>query len=321
MVDKKYQQGVKTVPTLSFILAMTLVSMNLSAQPLALLKEKQVTRMPWHKKVNYFGNISAYQQSISLSREPTNQAISRDSFKGDSNTFEGRFSAGGKLLSKGSIYTELTLDQTELKGQISRIGAAQFIDSVNYRRHKTRLEVFYEYDLTHGYAIGVDIYAGAEQYKHQQNRFTDKELGGAVLLSHSKRWQNANLDFDYIISYRELDFESASLDDTSQVYHSFLVEYGYQFTHFLNLYIGGRHSVFPNYVEHSYWRSQSQQALMSEAEYRLDSSASIAVKFEKLWLSNGGHTHTLFVKYEYRFGGKNTKRRKRKYKTPNLLIR
>nr|AHX39707.1 hypothetical protein [Pseudoalteromonas luteoviolacea] len=321
MGNKKPPRDVKTPSTVFALLSMLLMSMGLSAQPLVLLKEKRSTSMPWHKKVNYFGNISAYNQSISLRREPVNQAISRDVFTGDSNTLEGRFSAGGKLFSSGSIYAELTLDHTKLKGQISRVGEAQFIDSVNYRRHKSRLELFYEYDLSHGYAFGVDVYAGAEQYQHQQSRFKDKELGGAILLSHQQRFENAKVDLDYVLSFRELNFESESLDDTSQVYHSLLIEYGYQFSHFLTLYVGGRHSVFPNYIERSYWGSQSQQALVSEAEYRLDASTLITVKFEKLWLSNSGHTHTLSAQYEYKFGGKNTKRRKRKYKTPNLLIR
>ncbi|MDK2593784.1 hypothetical protein [Pseudoalteromonas obscura] len=321
MAKKNRISRLRNVYCLSLSLVALIFSLDVEAQPLFALKEKQTSSQPWYKKVNYFGIVSTRNQTLSLSKSPTNIAIESDKFDGDSHTLEGRFALGGKLFSHASIYGELTLDQTALKGRITRKGAAHFSDSVDYRRYKSRFELFYEYALPHGFSSGVDLYFGSERYQYRESHVTDREFGGAFLLSHVWHFRSAHLDFDYVMSYRKLNFGSASLNDTSQVNHALLVEYGYHFTEHLSGYFGGRYSVFPNHNKQSYWGSSAQLALMSEIEYRLNASSVLAFKLEKLWLSKSRYTHTVSAQYEYRFGSKKTKRRKRKYKTPNLLIR
>ncbi|ESP93260.1 hypothetical protein [Pseudoalteromonas luteoviolacea] len=321
MAKKNLLSRLRNVYFLSLSLAALIFSVDAEAQPLFALKKKPTSSQPWYKKVNYFSNVAVFNQSLSLSKQPVNDAVISDTFEGDSNTLEGRFSVGGKLFANSSIYGELTLDQTALKGRINRKGAANFSDSVDYHRYKSRFELFYEYALPHGFSGGIDLYLGSERYQHRENHVTDKEFGGALLLSHVQYFHLAHLDFDYVMSYRKLNFGSTSLVDTSQVYHSLLAEYGHHFSEQLTGYIGGRFSVFPNYNKQSYWGSSRQYVLMSEVEYRLTSSSLVAVKYEKLWLSKNRYTHTVSAQYEYKFGSKKTKRRKRKYKTPNLLIR
>ncbi|KZN36529.1 hypothetical protein N480_17670 [Pseudoalteromonas luteoviolacea S2607] len=289
--------------------------------PIFSQKNAKVETRNWQEKLNYFGGLSTQRQSLSLGRQPVNPVIESDNFEGDATTIEANLSIGGKLFPAGSIYTELTLDQTELEGEISRIGAARFSDFVDYRRYKSRLEVFYEHAFEYGVSVGIDLYGGSERYRQKDSSITDKELGGAFIASKLIKLGVAELDFDYVASYRRLLPGNRESTARGQVYHSILTEYAYPWTGRLRGLIGARVTWFPNHNPLGYWGSQGQYALSSELAYRFRNNSLLALQLEKLWLSNNRSTLTIAMKFEYRFGSYKTKRRKRNYKVPNLLIR
>ncbi|KZN57743.1 hypothetical protein [Pseudoalteromonas luteoviolacea] len=303
------------------LLCILSVSFTSVSAPIFSQKSAKIETRTWQEKLNYFGSVSTQRQSLSLGRQPVNSAIESDSFDGDATAIEANLSIGGKLFPSGSIYTELTLDQTELEGEISRVGEARFSDFVGYRRYKSMLEVFYEHAFEHGVSVGVDIYGGSERYRQKDSSITDKEMGGAFIASKLIKLGVAELDIDYVASYRRLIPGNRESAARGQVYHSILTEYAYPLTGQLSGFIGARVSWFPNHNPLGYWGSQGRYALSSELAYRFQGSSLLALQLEKLWLSNNRSILTIAMKFEYRFSSYKTKRRKRNYKVPNLLIR
>ncbi|TMP41785.1 hypothetical protein CWB96_06225 [Pseudoalteromonas citrea] len=278
---------------------------------------------PWYKKVNYFAHVSQQKQDLRLSRHPSNRAIHTDKFSGEHSALIATASVGGKLFKRSIVYADLLIDKTQLKGDIRREGESMSTDFVDYQRYKSQVEIFYEFALTSQLSIGADLYFASEQYRQSMHPKTrkDKYAGGAVVFSMKPQSINNQFDIDYILSYRHLSPGSAQLASQSQVFHTVLLHYQFYSAHALNAYLSGRVSYFPQYDPNSYWESHAFYVLSTHIEYRLTDTSLLSMRLERGFKGQGQSMQTWAVNYEYRFGVTKTKRRKRRYKMPNLLIK
>ncbi|MCY7296504.1 hypothetical protein [Alteromonas sp. a30] len=280
---------------------------------------------PWYRKINYFGNITRESRSIAASRDTSNLALSNSELLVDYDTWLLSFTMGGNIFKRTSVNWDLTSEQYILEGTLveTNLSGSRNASPVRYTRHKLLSEWFIEHDLSGGLTVGGDVYHGQSRYRDSRIDavFTDKEYGGGLLLSKKFNYDNADLGLDYILSYRRLDPGDEVFETQSRTFHSLLANYHHQFNFKWQADISARYSWYPSFDPESFWDARNIYSIASEMVFHPWDAHQFALKFEHVWIGKQDTMKIVSLNYETEFGAKSSKRRKRRRRIPNLLIR
>lgn len=279
----------------------------------------------WYNKLNYFGNVTRETRKIEASRDTTNLALTNSELLVDYDTWLLSLTVGGNIFKRTSVNWDLTSEQYILEGALveTNLAGVRNESPVRFTRHKWLSEWFIEYDLTGGLTLGADLYHGQSRYRDSRidEVFTDKEYGGGLLLSKKFKFSQADLRMDYILSYRRLDPGDEVFETQSRTFHSVLANYHYTFNFDWQADITARYSWYPTFDPENFWDARSIYSLGSELVYRPWDEHQFALKVEHVWIGDDDTMEIISFNYETEFGAKSDKRRKRRRRIPNLLIR
>ena len=292
------------------------------ASPLSFKRTKQ---KPWYSRINYFGNVTRESRKIEASRNTTNLALTNSELLVDYDTWLLSFTLGGNLFKRTSVNWDLTSEQYILEGMLveTNLSGTRNESPVRFTRHKLLSEWFIEQDLTGGFTLGADLYHGQSRYRDSRidEVFTDKEYGGGLLLSKKFTFNSAELRTDYILSYRRLNPGDGMFETQSRTFHSVLANYHHTFNFDWQADITARYSWYPTFDPENFWDARSIYSLGTEVVYRPWDEHQFALKLEHVWIGDEDTMEIISLNYETEFGAKSDKRRKRRRRIPNLLIR
>ncbi len=277
----------------------------------------------WYKKVNYFVTLGQEQRHIDISRQPENEVMKLELFKANYDATLLSFTAGGNVFRRTSMHLDVSLNKFTLKGNIHGIDT----EPVKYQRNKSLAELFVEHDLSNrfinGFTLGFDLYYGRDRYRNLGNitTYTDQEYGGGLMVSRKLKFETSDLRFDYIFSYRKAEVDGVEPDQSLNRFHNVLLGYRYQWSYDFSTGFNGRLSYYPNVNKANYWESDFIYSLTSEVNYRLSDSNELSLRMEYMSFGSSDYTHIISLRFEHLFGSKQSKRRRRRYKIPNLLIK
>ena len=291
-----------------------------------LVQFSQLKQKPWYDKVNFFAENGKEYRNIKVSREPENKALISDYFKGDYDSTSLSLTAGGNLFSQTSVYLDFTLNRFTLKGYIKGQGQGSYQpppEPVKYQRNTLLTELFFERQFSKGFTAGFDFYYSNDPYVNlgEKGSFIDEGYGGGLLLSRQFKLKSSSYRLDYIFSHRRLNPGAKQQETISSTFHSALLTYSYQWSYSFSTDINARVSYYPKYDSFSYWDTQSIYSLGAEFTYRLWGSNEIVLKTERMDLGDGDSINTLALTFEHHFSAQKSKRRKRRHKIPQLLIK
>lgn len=285
----------------------------------AIMLMNQTYNKPWHTKLSYFISLSQEKRDVDISRLSENSAFERELFKADYDATLLSFTVGGNVFDQTSVHLDVTASRFELVGDIY----APQAQSVQYQRNKTLIEIFAERDLKQGYTVGFDAYYGGDFYKNQgdDNRYYDQEYGGGLMLSKKFRFDDSHLRFDYIFSHRQIKVDSLEEGNIGNSFHNIIAGYSYQWNFDWYTDMTGRLSYYPNYDLNRYWDARYITSLATELGYRMWGNNIMSLRAERMWFGGHSNSNIFTLKLEHQFGTKKSKRRQRRYKMPNLLIK
>jgi hypothetical protein len=309
---------------------------SLAAIPLVDEAKRQVTTdnypvlsravaRPWYEKINYFILLGQEKRDITVSRQPLNLAIDHDGLNADYNSSLLSFTAGGNLFAQTSLHLALTLNRFNLAGNIqtSRDDNVYTVEPVEYQRNKTLTELFVEHELSRGFSVGFDAYYSGDTYRdaEQEGSFLDEEFGAGLLLSRQIKVKLSAYRFDYILSHRRVNPGVSELKTLKRTFHNAMLTYSYQWNYEFSTDINARLSYYPKYDPLSYWDNDFIYALGVSLNYRLWDRNEVVFKAERMSLGGSDIINILSLTFEHQFGSKTSKRRKRRHKIPQLLIK
>ena len=281
---------------------------------------KKVKHKLWYTKINYFAQLGQDRRTMAVSRNTANESIKSELFKADYDATLLSFAAGGNLFNQTSVHLELTFNKFTLDGNIIGIDKAP----VRYQRNKTLLEFFVEYDLGKGITLGGDLYYGGDFYKNKgdSEKYYDEEFGGGLLAAYKFKLGTFDTRLDYIFSYRGINSDSIEDGLSSKSFHNLLFSISHQWSYELSTNLNSRVSYYPNYDLSQYWDALYVYALSAEIHYRLWDSDEVSLRIDRTnFVSANSYVNSISLRFEHQFGSKKSKRRKRRHKIPNLLIK
>ena len=281
---------------------------------------KKVKHKIWYTKINYFAQLGQDHRTMAVSRNIENDEINTELFKADYNATLLSFTAGGNLFDRTSVHLELTINKFTLDGNIIGIDN----EPVRYQRNKTLLEFFVENDLGKGITLGGDLYYGGDFYKNEgdSEKYYDEEFGGGLLAAHKFKLGVFDARLDYIFSYRGIHSDSIEDGTSSKSFHNLLFSISHQWTYELSINLNSRVSYYPKYDLSQYWDAPYVYALSAEIHYRLWDSDEVSLRIDRTnFATANSYVNSISLRFEHQFGAKKSKRRKRRHKIPNLLIK
>ncbi|MFT5758704.1 MAG: hypothetical protein ACI9LM_003452 [Alteromonadaceae bacterium] len=280
---------------------------------------------PWYQKINYFILLGQEKRDITVSRQPLNLAIDHDGLNADYNSSLLSFTAGGNLFNKTSLHLALTLNRFNLKGNIqtSFNDGINTVEPVEYQRNKTLTELFVEHELSRGISVGFDAYYSGDAYRNagQEGSFLDEEFGAGLLLSRQFTFKSSQYRLDYILSHRQVKPGVSGQETLKRTFHNAMLTYSYQWNYDFSMDFNARLSYYPQFDPLSYWDNDVVYALGAALIYRLWDSNELVFKAERMSLGGSDHLNILSLTFEHHFGANKSKRRKRRHKIPQLLIK
>ena len=286
----------------------------------------QLKQKPWYEKVNVFAELGQEYRNINVSRVSENERVTSDYFKGDYDATLLSLTLGGNLFRKTSVYLDVTRSRSILKGHIQTQDKDSFPlkdKAVRYQRNKILTEVFFERQLNQGFTAGFDLYYSYDPYANvnKPGSFLDEGYGGGLLLSRQFKLKSSHYRVDYILSHRRITPSAKEQDTLSNTFHSALLTYSYQWSYSFSTDINARASYYPKYDDFSYWDTEFVYSLGAEFNYRFWNRNEIVLKAERMDLGDGDSINILALTFEHHFGSQKSKRRKRRHKIPQLLIK
>lgn len=286
---------------------------------------KRKKQKPWYRKINYFANATREVRDISASRKLESTALSASELLVDYDTLMASFTAGGNLFKDTSVNWDLTLEDYVLEGALVETSKTGFKNEspVRFTRQKLLSEWFIEYDLPGGFSIGGDLYHARSRYRDSRINavFTDKEYGGGLLVASKFRFKSSDLRLDYILSYRRLDPGDEVFERQTRTFHNLLTTFHHRWNFDWQSSVSARYSWYPKFDPQSFWDAHAIYSLGTEVMYQPWTGHQFAFKAEHVWLGPQDTMQILSFNYEHEFGVQNAKRRKRRRRIPNLLIR
>ena len=283
----------------------------------------------WYDKLNYFVWAGAEHKRLDLSRAVTNPAIKSSLLQADYDSQLYSFNAGGNIFDRTSVNMDIAYNKFTLEGDVvdTNQDDVTLAESVRFTRNKLLTELFVEYDLRNGYTLGTDLYYGVSRYRNRADPvlkdtiFTDKEVGGGLMLSKTFRFEQAELKTEYILSYRRLLPGDPVFSKQSRTFHNVLLSYNYHWSFDVSIDTFGRYSWYPRYDEGNFWDTKDLFAAGAEVSWRIQDNLVAAFRAERMQYGDGDTLDTVSINIEYQFGASDSKRRKRRRKIPQLLIR
>ena len=318
---------ISLLTTSSEVLSTEIPNKNLEIkdQPVAVELFKKTTRLkkvkhkPWYTKMNYFVSLEKKRQTIAISRIPESLKLNKELFKANYNPAILSFTAGGNLFPKTSVHMDLTFTQFTLEGVIYDANE----ESVYYQRNKSLGEVFVEHDLGKGITIGFDLYYGGDFYRDEgdDEKYYDQELGGGLLAARSFKLGSSDARLDYIFSHRRVNVGSLIEGKISNSFHNLLFNLSHQWTYELTTIFSTRLSYYPDFDLSNYWDARYVTSIATEIRYNLWDTNEISLRIERMNFAGSSHINGISLRFEHQFGAKKSKRRKRRRKAPQLLIK
>lgn len=296
------------------------VQSNAKSQNRTITNLKKVKHKHWTTKINYFAQLGQDHRTMAVSRNIENDAIKSELFKADYNGTILSFTAGGNLFNRTSVHLDLTLNKFTLAGNIIGMDKEQ----ARYQRNKTLVEFFVEHDLGKGFTLGGDLYYGGDFYKNkgESEKFYDEEFGGGLLAAYKFKLGDFDTRFDYIFSYRGVNPGSIEDGTSGKSFHNLLFSISHQWSYELSTNLNSRLSYYPNYDLSQYWDAPYVYALSAEIHYRLWDSDEVSLRIDRTnFATANSYVNSISLRFEHQFGAKKSKRRKRRHKIPNLLIK
>jgi hypothetical protein len=213
---------------------------------------------------------------------------------------------------------DVNLSKIKLEGQHS----ANSSEDIYSKRHKAQAELFVEHKLSHQYSLGLDLYYGKDYYNNgddPQRRY-DEEMGGGVSISRQFRFDQDLVKLDYIYSHRQVNVSHGSQNDTNTSFHNILATYTHPWSDDLTADIIVRGSWYPKHKPYLYLQTEKLWSLTNQWRYRLDNNSELSFSLARLSFG-GSTTTTLTIDFQYFFNNSQSKRRQRRHKLPNLLIK
>ena len=141
------------------------------------------------------------------------------------------------------------------------------------------------------------------------------------MLSKTFRFEQAELKTEYILSYRRLLPGDPVFSKQSRTFHNVLLSYNYHWSSDVSIDTFGRYSWYPRYDEGNFWDTKDLFAAGAEVSWRIQDNLVAAFRAERMQYGDGDTLDTVSINIEYQFGASDSKRRKRRRKIPQLLIR
>jgi hypothetical protein len=285
-----------------------------SASKLRLIRYK-----PWYSKLNYFVSIKQEVRDIDINRKIESSDFDEETLIGTYNATLLSLTTGGNLFKKTSFNLDLTLNRYELSGSVDGYSKTP----VKYQRNKSLTELFIEYDLGKAYTLGFDLYYGGDKYKNEGGNKVhfDEEMGADFFLSRKFKVDATNARLDYIFGHRIVQVDLVEDKLLSRSSHNVLSNISYNFNYELSMELNTRLSYFPTFNEYNYWESQYVYSTGAEINYRLWNANEITLTADVMQFGDNSTVKMFAIRFEHLFGAKTSKRRQRRYKIPNLLIK
>lgn len=280
---------------------------------------KVIRHKAWFSKINYFVAIKQDSRNIHIARKIKDPDINKETLIGTYNSTLLSLTAGGNLFKKTSINLDINLNRYELFGNVDGF----YKVPVKYQRRKTLVELFVEYDLGDAYTLAFDLYYGGDKYKDKgaDKVYFDEEKGADVMFSKKYRFDSLNARLDYIFAYRTVDVELIEDGERSRDSHNMLASIIYNFNYEFSTKLSARFSYFPTFSEYNYWEAEYIYSTGAEINYRLGDTDEISIATDVMQYGDDSIVSTFAIRFEHLFGAKTSKRRQRRYKIPNLLIK
>ena len=282
-------------------------------------KVRIIRYKPWYSKLNYFVSIKQEIRDIHITRRIESPDIDEETLIGTYNATLLSLTAGGNLFKKTSFNLDLTLNRYELSGSVDGYNKTP----VKYQRNKSLTELFIEYDLGKAYTLGFDLYYGGDKYKNEGSDKVhfDEEMGADFFFSRKFKFDATNARLDYIFGHRIVQVDLVDDRFLSRSSHNVLSNISYNFNYELSMNLNARLSYFPTFSEHNYWESQYVCSTGTEINYRLWNANEITLTADVMQFGDDSNVKMFAIRFEHLFGAKTSKRRQRRYKIPNLLIK
>ncbi|WP_298774551.1 hypothetical protein [uncultured Shewanella sp.] len=279
----------------------------------------------WYQKLNYYLDVAHEVRQIRLSRTPTNLAFKKSELDAQYDVSTVSFTLGGNLFKRTSVYADVIYEQFTLEGEVVEHTQSDLaiIEPLMFRRGRGQTELFVEYDVGQGGSVGLDGYYGQSQYANNEGggSYLDQEFGFGLMGAYRFDFDHSDLTLESIFSYRQVLPGDSDFKNVSQHFYSVLTHYRYRFDFALECDIYGRLSYYPAFDPNSFWDTSFLYSVGSELRYRLTPAMSVFFRIEQAQFNRGGQISSALLKFEYQFGLKQGKRRARRNKIPQLLIR
>ncbi|MCL1123211.1 hypothetical protein [Shewanella surugensis] len=279
----------------------------------------------WYRKINYYVDLSQEVREIELSRDTHNTALKDSQLHAQYDATILSLTAGGNLLTNTSVHLDLAYEQLTMEGEVIDINQSDYRQSELFTlsRNKMQTELFVEYDLGGGYTLGGDVYYGESRYKDNGDNqlYRDREMGAGLMFSRQFYFDSADLTLEYIFSHRQVLPGDKAFETQSRNFHNLLNRYRYRWGFDFILDVFTRVSYYPEYDAYNFWDTSLLYSFGSELTYQLGKGMRVSLRAERTELGEGDYINTFFANFEYQFGLNKGKRRLRRRKTPQLLIR
>ena len=280
----------------------------------------QLKSKPWYEKISSFANLDYQSVNIDIKRASLLNHLDYERFTGSYHTHKLSLTSGGNLLPKTSIYLDLNISQIKLDGKHQTFEN----EDIFTKRYKTQGELFVEHNLNTNYSLGLDMYYGIDNYNNTDNsniRRYNEDLGGGLSISRYFKFDNDRLKLDYIYSFRKVNVSHSREGDSSKGFHSILINYHHPFSYDLSTDLVLRGSFYPKYNPYQYWETEKLWSISNLWRYRLNNNTEVQMSFDRLSFANNSSSNTITMNFQYFFSGNESKRRKRRHKLPNLLLK
>ncbi|WP_299002150.1 hypothetical protein [uncultured Shewanella sp.] len=279
----------------------------------------------WYQKLNYYFDVAHEMRQIRLSRTPMNLALQKSELDAQYDVSTVSFTLGGNLFNRTSVYADIIYEQFKLEGEVIEQTQSDLaiIEPLMFRRGRGQTELFVEYDLGQRGSVGLDGYYGQSQYANNEGggSYLDQEFGFSLMGAYRFDFEHSDVTLESIFSYRQVLPGDSDFNNVSQHFYSLLSHYRYRFDFALEWDLHGRLSYYPAFDPNSFWDTSFLYSVGSELRYRLTPAMSVFLRLEQAQFNAGGQISSALLKFEYQFGLKQAKRRARRSKIPQLLIR
>jgi hypothetical protein len=141
------------------------------------------------------------------------------------------------------------------------------------------------------------------------------------MFSRKFKFDSSHARLDYIFGYRTVDVDLVEDGVISRSSHNVLASFSYDFNYNLSTKLNARLSYFPKFNEYNYWESEYVYSTGAEINYRLGDANEISITTDIMQFGDNSIVNMFAIRFEHLFGTKTSKRRQRRYKIPNLLIK